>query len=78
LLEHPHFTRPATFRGWSVPEVLVSGDHERIRRWRRAQALARTLRWRPDLIEAAGGLSPADRELLVELDAAQGGAEPLG
>jgi tRNA (guanine37-N1)-methyltransferase len=67
LLEYPHYTRPASFRGWRVPDVLLSGDHERIRRWRRAQALARTRRWRPDLIAAAGGLSAADRALLSEL-----------
>ena len=67
LLEYPQFTRPAAYRGWEVPEVLRSGDHARIARWRRAQALARTLAHRPDLIEAAGGLSPADRDLLEEL-----------
>ena len=66
LLEEPHYTRPAVFRGWEVPEVLRSGDHGRIARWRRAQALHRTLRDRPDLIEVAGGLSDADRRLLEE------------
>jgi tRNA (guanine37-N1)-methyltransferase len=66
LLEHPQYTRPATFRGWSVPDVLRSGDHARVERWRRAQALARTMASRPDLIEAAGGLSDADRDLLEE------------
>ena len=69
LLEEPHFTRPATFRGWTVPEVLVSGDHARIDRWRRAQALHRTLRVRPDLIEARGGLSDQERRLLEEFPA---------
>lgn len=64
LLEYPQYTRPSQFRGWPVPEVLRSGDHQRVSRWRRAQALARTLEHRPDLIEAAGGLSPDDRELL--------------
>lgn len=68
LLEYPHYTRPANFRGWEVPEVLRSGDHGRIARWRRAQALAKTLRERPDLIEAAGGLSEGDRTLLAEHD----------
>jgi tRNA (guanine37-N1)-methyltransferase len=68
LLEHPHYTRPADFRGWPVPEVLRSGDHGRIARWRRAQALARTIRRRPDLIEARGGLSDEDRALLGEWD----------
>jgi tRNA (guanine37-N1)-methyltransferase len=68
LLEYPHYTRPASFRGWEVPEVLRSGDHARIERWRRAQALARTIRLRPDLVEARGGLSDADRKLLAEFD----------
>jgi tRNA (guanine37-N1)-methyltransferase len=66
LLEEPQYTRPASFRGWDVPEVLRSGDHGRIERWRRAQALHRTLRSRPDLIEARGGLSETDRRLLEE------------
>jgi len=66
LLEEPVWTRPATFRGWEVPEVLRSGDHGRIERWRRAQAIARTLERRPDLIEARGGLSEADRAVLEE------------
>jgi tRNA (guanine37-N1)-methyltransferase len=65
LLEYPHYTRPASFRGWDVPEVLRSGDHGRVTQWRRAQALARTLRDRPDLIDARGGLSDAERALLV-------------
>ena len=66
LLEYPQYTRPAEYRGWEVPEVLRSGDHARVARWRRAQALARTLAHRPDLIEAAGGLSDADRTLLSD------------
>ncbi|MGZ4702749.1 MAG: hypothetical protein ACXV98_16175 [Ilumatobacteraceae bacterium] len=66
LLEEPHFTRPGDFRGWIVPEPLRSGDHARIQRWRRAQALHRTLRYRPDLVQAAGGLSELDRRLLEE------------
>ncbi len=74
LLEYPQYTRPASFRGWSVPEVLLSGDHARVARWRRAQSLARTIERRPDLIEARGGLSDEERELLIEhgLDAATG------
>ena len=68
LLEYPHYTRPATFRGWDVPEVLRSGDHARVARWRLAQALARTVRLRPDLIEGRGGLSTEDRALLAEFD----------
>ncbi|MFV0306498.1 MAG: tRNA (guanosine(37)-N1)-methyltransferase TrmD [Desertimonas sp.] len=66
LLEEPQFTRPADFRGWRVPEVLRSGDHARIERWRQAQALHRTLAVRPDLIEARGGLSAQDERLLEE------------
>ena len=70
LLEEPQFTRPAEFRGWSVPDILRSGDHARIERWRRAQRLHRTLRDRPDLIDGGpGGLSPADRALLEEFPA---------
>lgn len=66
-LEYPHYTRPAAFRGWDVPEVLRSGDHARIERWRRAQSLRRTLDRRPDLIPGGDdGLEPADRALLDE------------
>jgi len=71
LLEYPQYTRPASFRGWDVPEVLRSGDHGRVDRWRRAEALARTLRRRPDLIEVRGGLSPEEVRLLVEHDEVQ-------
>jgi len=66
LLEEPQYTRPAEFRGWEVPEVLRSGNHALIERWRRAQALYRTVRQRPDLIEARGGLSADDARLLEE------------
>lgn len=66
LLEYPQYTRPAAFRGWEVPEVLRSGDHARVERWRRAEALARTVARRPDLIAARGGLSEGDRDLLEE------------
>ena len=66
LLEEPQFTRPAEFRGWPVPEVLRSGDHALIERWRHAQRLHRTLRVRPDLIEARGGLGEDERRLLEE------------
>lgn len=68
LLEYPQYTRPADFRGWQVPEVLRSGDHARIARWRRAWSIARTLERRPDLIEARGGLTEEERRLLAELD----------
>jgi tRNA (guanine37-N1)-methyltransferase len=66
LLEYPQYTRPADYRGWAVPEVLRSGDHGRIARWRRAQALARTLARRPDLIERRGGLTDEEVRLLQE------------
>jgi tRNA (guanine37-N1)-methyltransferase len=66
LLEYPHFTRPAKFREWDVPEVLLSGDHQAIERWRRAASLARTLERRPDLVEARGGLTDDEARLLVE------------
>ncbi len=74
LLEYPQYTRPADYRGWSVPEVLLSGDHGRVARWRRAQSLARTIERRPDLIEARGGLSDEERRLLEDhgLDAVTG------
>ena len=68
LLEHPQYTRPASFRGWEVPEVLRSGDHGRVARWRLAQALQRTRRLRPDLIEARGGLTEDEEALLEEAD----------
>jgi len=63
LLEHPHYTRPAVFRGWEVPAVLRSGDHARIARWRREQSLLRTLQRRPDLL-AQADLSEEDRRFL--------------
>lgn len=66
LLEYPQYTRPAVFRGWAVPDVLVSGDHGRVARWRRAAAIARTMQRRPDLVAARGGLSPEDKALLAE------------
>ncbi len=66
LLEYPQFTKPAVFRDMEVPEVLRSGDHGRIERWRRSRALLRTMAARPDLIEARGGLSEADEDLLAE------------
>ncbi len=67
LLEYPHFTRPPEFRGWGVPEILLSGDHARIARWRRQQALLRTLRRRPDMLEKAN-LSDNDRDFLAHLE----------
>jgi tRNA (guanine37-N1)-methyltransferase len=70
LLDYPHYTRPADFRGLSVPEILSGGDHSAIRRWRRQAALAKTLANRPDLL-AEANLSDDDREFLAEL-----GVEP--
>jgi tRNA (guanine37-N1)-methyltransferase len=69
LLEEPQYTRPATFRGWEVPEVLRGGDHGRIERWRHAQALHRTIASRPDLIAGRGGLSAEEERLLEEFPA---------
>lgn len=67
LLEYPHYTRPADFRGWEVPEVLRSGDHGRVANWRHGQALLRTLKQRPDLIECRGGLTPEEEALLASM-----------
>ena len=66
LLEYPHFTRPPEFRGWGIPEVLLSGNHAEIDRWRREQALERTLEHRPDLLEKAD-LNQADLVYLQSL-----------
>lgn len=63
LLDYPNFTRPPQFRGWKVPEILLSGDHSRIAVWRREQQLLRTFTRRPDLLENAV-LQPSDRTLL--------------
>ena len=65
LLEYPQYTRPAEFRGWAVPEIVRSGDHARVARWRRAQALHRTRARRPDLL-ADRDLSDSDRAALEE------------
>jgi tRNA (guanine37-N1)-methyltransferase len=70
LLEYPQYTRPAEFRGWKVPEVLLSGNHEQIRRWRRKESLRRTRRLRSDLFEEAE-LTGEDRELLEEVEEEQ-------
>jgi len=66
LLEYPHYTRPPEFRGWRVPEILLSGDHVRIEKWRREQSLRRTLRRRPDLLEKAP-LNEVDRQVLRKI-----------
>jgi tRNA (guanine37-N1)-methyltransferase len=67
LLDHPHYTRPAEFEGRKVPPVLVSGHHGAIEKWRRRARLRRTLERRPELLERAEGLEPADRAALDEL-----------
>jgi tRNA (guanine37-N1)-methyltransferase len=64
LLEYPHYTRPFSFRGRDVPEILLSGHHAQISRWRREQSLLRTARRRPELLSEAS-LSPADRTLIA-------------
>src|ERR1039457_3655313 len=66
LLDYPHYTRPAEFRGMAVPEVLVNGNHDEIRRWRRKTALAKTLRNRPDLLERVA-LSEEDKQVLARI-----------
>src|SRR5208337_936328 len=66
LLDYPHYTRPAEFRGLAVPEVLLGGDHAAVRKWRREQQLRKTLKNRPDLLERAE-LSEEDRRILQRL-----------
>ena len=66
LLEYPQYTRPAEFRGWSVPEVLLSGHHAEVARWRRRQSVLRTARRRPDLL-ARASLSAEEREMISSL-----------
>jgi len=68
LLEYPHYTRPATYRGWEVPEVLLSGDHALVVQWRREQALRRTFERRPELLSKAR-LNERDKEFLRRLGA---------
>jgi tRNA (guanine37-N1)-methyltransferase len=65
-LEYPHYTRPPEFRGWKVPDVLLSGDHAKIEKWRREQALLRTFNKRPDMLEKAE-LSEKDRKFIEKL-----------
>jgi len=75
LLEYPHFTRPRVFRDWSVPDVLLSGNHKEINRWRRRESLRRTLERRPDLLEKAP-LNEEDRLLLEEIQTERSTEEP--
>ncbi len=74
LLDYPHYTRPADFRGMTVPEVLVNGNHDQIRSWRRKTALAKTLRNRPDLLDRVA-LTAEDKELLAQIKMAQRNTE---
>lgn len=67
LLDYPHYTRPAEYRGMKVPETLVSGNHEEIRRWRRRTALQKTVRNRPDLLERVA-LSAEDKEFIAQIE----------
>jgi tRNA (guanine37-N1)-methyltransferase len=71
LLDYPHYTRPAEFRGIAVPEALMSGNHEEIRKWRRQRALEKTLRNRPDLLEGAV-LSEEDQKFLAGIKVGRG------
>ncbi|HTD96900.1 MAG TPA: tRNA (guanosine(37)-N1)-methyltransferase TrmD [Edaphobacter sp.] len=78
LLDYPHYTRPAEFRGTAIPDALLGGNHETIRRWRRRMALKKTLENRPDLLERIA-ISAEDREILDELRfEAEGGGEGGG
>lgn len=67
ILDYPHYTRPQSFRGWDVPETLMSGNHEEIRRWRRKKALEKTLRHRPELLCEAS-LNSDEQKFLKSLD----------
>ena len=71
LLEYPHYTRPPEFRGWRVPDVLLSGNHSEIARWRRKESIKRTRIRRPDLLEKLDLSSKADMKLLRELEEEQ-------
>ena len=74
LLDHPHYTRPAEFRGWKVPDVLLSGHHGEIRRWRQREAIRRTAERRPDLLAAAAA-GESDEQLLRALAATRNEGE---
>jgi tRNA (guanine37-N1)-methyltransferase len=77
LLDYPHYTRPAEFRGMAVPEVLVGGNHEQIRKWRRSKALEKTLQHRPDLLERQP-LSKEDKKFLAEISRNDIGKKSIG
>jgi tRNA (guanine37-N1)-methyltransferase len=63
LLEYPHYTKPSEYRGWKVPDILLSGDHSKVEKWRREQALLRTLNKRPDMLDKTE-LSEEDKKFL--------------
>lgn len=71
LLEYPHYSRPSEYRGWKIPDVLLGGNHEAIRRWRRKQSMLRTYQRRPDLLKQHA-FTPEDRMLLIEIEAELG------
>lgn len=75
LLEHPHYTRPVNFRGWKVPELLLSGHHKNIEGWRRRQSLYRTLERRPDLLEGRE-LTKEEQQWKTEWEASGGSDKP--
>jgi tRNA (guanine37-N1)-methyltransferase len=77
LLDYPHYTRPAEFRGMGVPEVLMGGNHEQIRKWRRGKALEKTLQHRPDLLERQP-LSKEDKKFLAEIGKNEVGKKEIG
>ncbi len=77
LLEYPQYTRPQVFRGWAVPEVLLSGNHQKIAKWRREQSLLRTLKRRPDLLKKAK-LTSEEKELLKKLKSSVGEVDRNG
>lgn len=76
LLEYPHYTRPPEFRGWRVPDMLLSGNHGAVARWRRKEALRRTRVRRPDLL-ATADLSPLDHKLLAEIQTEEAQAQQV-
>ena len=76
LLEHPQYTRPADFRGWAVPDVLRSGDHAKVDRWRHVQSIVRTARERPDLFAARGALTATEEKWFREFGLAAPGVSP--
>jgi tRNA (guanine37-N1)-methyltransferase len=78
LLEYPQYTRPASFRGWEVPPVLLGGDHAKTQRWRVAKAVIRTAQHRPDLLVSRGGVREDERKSLAEFGLLDDLAEPWG